>query len=97
MITINSCVTEVKYPSVEAVTITPESVNLTPGSTQNFTASVIGKNKPPQTVTWSITGQNSPNTTISAIGVLHLVDNETSANITVIATSTFDKDESGNA
>ena len=97
MIAINSCVTEVKYPSVDSVSISPETVNITPGSTHNFTAKVEGKNNPPQTVIWSITGTNNENTTIDQGGFLRVAQNETLTFITVTATSTYDKSKNKNA
>jgi len=83
--------------SISGVEVSPRSVNLTKGSTQSFTATVIGNNVTAQSVDWSLRNNNSQNTNIDANGLLTVGTNETSKNITVIATSAVDNTISGQA
>ena len=84
-------------PSVENVVVSPNSVTIGRGQTQDFAATVNGSNNPPQTVTWSITGNSSSSTTISSSGRLSVASGETAHTITVMATSTFDTGKMGTA
>jgi uncharacterized repeat protein (TIGR02543 family) len=54
-----------------------------------FSATVIGDNNPPQTVSWTVTG-GGDGTSINSAGVLTVADNETAGSLIVTATSTFD-------
>ena len=93
-----TCIAEVKYPSVDRITISPETANnLLRGESYQFTATVHGENKPPQTVTWSLTGNNSYWTTISTNGLLRVASEETATSLTIRAVSTFDKSKTANA
>jgi hypothetical protein len=79
------------------VAINPSNINVATGSTQDFTASVIGQHNPPQTVTWSISGNNSTNTNINSSGRLTVAGNEGASTLTVTATSTYDNTKSNTA
>lgn len=73
--------------TVTSVTVAPNPVSVSAGTTQSFTALVAGTNNPPQQVTWSLSGNNSIGTIISATGVLTVAGNESAASIIVRATS----------
>ena len=87
--------------TVTGVTVSPSIVTLARGGNQDFTATVLGTNNPPQTVTWTVTtfpGVGiAPGTTISSDGRLTVAANETATTLTVRATSTHDTSVSGTA
>jgi len=84
--------------SVTGVTVSPGNASVYRGSTQQFTANVLGENNPPQGVTWSIDGiTSSPVTHITQYGVLHVAPNETATSLTIRATSTANTAISGTA
>jgi|GEM_PF-2536943 len=88
----------VPIPVVTGVTVSPSSSSVARGGTQNFAATVLGANSPPQTVTWTIdeAGRHAQ-TTINASGVLSVAADESLGTLTVRATSTFDISVSGTA
>ena len=83
---------EPEEPTDETVvTVEPsENVVVKPGEEQDFTAEVTGKDVTDTTVTWSVEGNLSENTTISSEGKLVVAEDETAEEIKVIATSNFD-------
>ena len=83
---------EAEEPTDETVvTVEPsENVVVKPGEEQDFTAEVTGKDVTDTTVTWSVEGNLSENTTISSEGKLVVAEDETAEEIKVIATSNFD-------
>jgi formylglycine-generating enzyme required for sulfatase activity len=83
--------------TVTNVAISPSSVEVAKGGTQQFSAAVNGTDKPSQSVSWSVEGKHSSNTSISASGLLRVGTNETAATLTVRATSTADSAISGMA
>ena len=83
-------------PTVTSVTVNPATLGANPGATQQFTASVVGTNDPPQTVTWTVTG-GSAGTSISATGLLTIGPNQALGSLTVRATSTLNTARSGTA
>jgi len=85
-------------PTVTSVTVSPETAEVQKGGQQQqFTATVAGENNPPQTVTWTVTGNNNSGTTINANGQLTVTMNETATTLTVRATSTHDNSKYGEA
>jgi hypothetical protein len=95
-VTITFPATDSSY-SITDVTVTPGTLTVDQGRTQTFTVTVAGTPvTPPQTVTWSVSGNNSAGTSISAAGVLTVATNETGS-LTVTATSTVDTSQSGTA
>ena len=94
---IGTAIANIVVPTVNNVVVSPNPVNISWGSQQPFTAVVNGSNNPPQTVTWSITGNNSSSTTINSYGVLTVASAETSSIIYVRATSTYNTNVSGTA
>jgi hypothetical protein len=75
---------------VTGVTVNPSTANVSRGATQDFTAVVTGHHSPPQTVNWSLSGNNSTSTTINSSGSLSVADNENATTLTITARSTFD-------
>ena len=80
---------------VSGVSVSPQNAGVAKGASRTFTASVSGTNSPPQTVTWTVSGNNDPNTAISPAGILTIGADETASTVTVKATSTFDATKSG--
>ncbi|AEF86739.1 Ig domain protein, group 2 domain protein [Treponema primitia ZAS-2] len=78
-------------PSVSGVTITPNTVTVEQGETQQFTAHVDVTGDLATTKTWSVTGNTSDDTTISGDGLLTVAAGETAETLTVMAVSTADK------
>lgn len=76
--------------TVDAIIITPDMVELEQGWQIVFKAVVIGKNNPSQTVTWSMTGNNTHTTYITDQGVLAIGIGETAESLQVRATSVQD-------
>lgn len=82
--------------TVSSVTVSPETVTVKKGGTQQFIASVEGTNDPAQTVTWTLEGDHHNDTTISD-GLLTVAAGETAQTLTVKAASTVDDAKSGTA
>lgn len=79
------------------VKVTPETVEVQKGATQQFNAEVTGENVQYSGVVWSIQGNESENTVISEDGLLQVADNETATSIEIIATSLYDSTVEGKA
>jgi len=89
-------------PTVTSVEVSPaNAVIVLPGEQQQFTATVIGDNDPPQTVIWAViaipnTGGISSGTTITTQGgLLTVASDETAPFFTVTATSVLDPTQTG--
>ena len=88
----------VTIPTVTNVTVNPANITIARGVTHTFTATVVGTNDPPQTVTWSIVGTGRhAQTTIGTDGVLSVAAAESLTTLTIQATSTFNPGVSGTA
>ena len=84
-------------PVVTCVLVNPASATVTQGRTKTFTAEISGINHG-NAVEWSVTGNTSENTYISAGGVLVVdVDEEPGTELTVKAVSTVDPGRFGTA
>lgn len=83
--------------SVLSVKVLPQTVMMRPGGRKAFQAIVYGNNSPSQEVTWSISGNTSALTTISADGLLWISMDEKAKSLTVTATSVQDTTKSGTA
>ncbi|MCL2655045.1 MAG: LPXTG cell wall anchor domain-containing protein [Coriobacteriia bacterium] len=84
-------------PEVLSVTVSPNPIDVEVGKTQQFTAVVDGHGNS-QDVTWSVTGNTSPDTTIDATtGLLTVASDETATTLTVTATPAENTDMSGSA
>ncbi|MFA9466258.1 MAG: leucine-rich repeat protein [Velocimicrobium sp.] len=81
---------------ISDVTISPETVTLTRGSTQKFSAKVTGTGSFCQDVTWSVT-DGRLGTTMDGNGVLTLAADEIATTLTVTATSVADTTKKGTA
>jgi len=75
-------------PTVDSVTVDPDTVSVVKGETQQFTAAVDGDNSPSQVVEWTVEGTTNGGTSISAAGLLTVASDETAETLTVKATST---------
>jgi hypothetical protein len=73
---------------VVRVTISPETVNVIKGNTQQFSAAA--ENAGNTAVTWSVSGNTSAATTISSAGLLSIASAETAPTLTVRAALTAD-------
>jgi len=83
-------------PRISSVHVRPYIPTVQRGDTQQFTVEIVGSYDPPETVTWKLSGNSSPDTVISAAGgLLTVALDETADRITVTATSTFDTTKSG--
>ena len=82
---------------VTAVNVAPAAATVAREQSHRFTATVVGTNNPSQRVTWSVEGNTSSATTISANGLLNIVGDETAATLTIRATSTANSAISGTA
>ena len=74
---------------VTGVTVSPSSVTVQKGLSQQFTATVTGTYDPPLDVAWSVSGALG-STSISNTGLLTVGADETSNALTVKAASTYD-------
>ncbi|MDR0596893.1 MAG: autotransporter-associated beta strand repeat-containing protein, partial [Treponema sp.] len=83
--------------TVTGVTVSPATASVFKGGTRTFAARVTGTGNPAQTVDWSVSGNNSAETTISDAGELSVAAGETASTLTVTAASTEDPAKSGAA
>lgn len=81
-------------PAVTSVSVTPKDKAMAAGGSQQFTATVAGTNGAPDTVDWTIDGNNSYSTAVTRNGLLKIAADETSKKITVRATAAFDNTKS---
>ena len=84
-------------PTVTSVIVSPDSVSVDKGKTQQFSATVSGINNPEQTVTWTIIDNASSKTSINEDGILTVGADESITPLTVTATSTVDINKKGRA
>jgi len=83
-------------PTVTGVTVSPATVYVTRGSSQSFSATVMGTNNPSQDVTWSVLGAtHTSGTAINSRGVLNVSASERLGTIQVKATSKEDANKTG--
>ena len=89
---LSSCVSDVQFPSIDYISISPDGIdNVQYGTTQQFIAMAHGDKNPPNSVLWSVTGNNSPNTSIDSKGMLTVSHLETSKSLVIQASSLYDK------
>lgn len=79
---------------ITSVTVTPTTATLPKGGDLVLTATVVGTGVVNKGVTWSLTGNASSGTYVSASGKVHVAKDETAATLTVKATSIADATES---
>ena len=82
-------VTQSPQQAVVSVEVSPKTPSVNTGSSQIFNAAVTVTGGAAQTVSWSVAGNNSAQTTMSG-NVLNVAANETAATLTVTATSAID-------
>lgn len=75
---------------VTGVAVSPEMVEVGTNSQVVFKAVVLGRNNPSQEVKWTLSGNKSAKTVISAMGVLTIAADEVSKVLIVRATSVAD-------
>ena len=81
----------VKQPAtITGVTVTPTAATVEAGETQQFTATVTGTGDYNESVTWTVSGNKSDDTTISETGLLTVAADETAEELTVKATAKGD-------
>uniref|UniRef100_UPI00286F054A leucine-rich repeat protein n=1 Tax=Anaerosporobacter sp. TaxID=1872529 RepID=UPI00286F054A len=83
--------------AVDMVRVTPSVVTVIQGKTKSFTAKVIGTEDASKDVTWSVEGNTSSSTVVSADGVLTVGKDEKATSIIVKATSKEDNTKSAYA
>ncbi len=81
-------------PSVKTILAYPKTSTVKTGLTQTFTAKIFGYNNPSQDVVWSVSGNESPKTTISSDGILSVDIDETAKQLVVTATSVANSSKS---
>jgi len=84
-------------PEIISVVISPKTVIVLPNQTQQFSVMVLATGGANESVSWSVAGQTSMLTSITASGLLTVGSNETAETITVKATSVFDPTKSDEA
>jgi len=86
-----------KTPVVTGVTVTPVTISIAKGATQDFTATVAGTNleETDKAVNWTVTGGTKIGTAIATDGTLAVAMDETATSLTVKATSVVDNSKSG--
>lgn len=93
----NFCIKAITVPQVvESVTVSPASATVENGAQKQFTATVQGRNNPSSEVIWSVSGNQSADTTIEN-GLLTVAADEPRGTLTVTATSVADGTKYGSA
>jgi hypothetical protein len=82
--------------TVNSVTVSPATATVAKGGSQSFSAVVAGTGDPAQTVTWSVDEPHHADTAFTG-NTLNVAAGETSASLTVRATSAVDAAKSGTA
>ena len=83
--------------AVTEITVTPATVSVQKGTTQQFTVNVTIQGGASTDVAWSVSGKTSAETGINASGLLAVAAGETATTLTVTATSVFDNTKKGAA
>lgn len=83
--------------AITKVTVTPSAVSMQKGTTYSFGSVVTGTNNPSQSVTWTVSGNQSKATTIGTDGTLTVAADETAIVLSVKAVSTVDSSKFGMA
>ena len=89
-------VTVTQPATITGVTVEPNTANVEAGETQQFTAKVEGTGDYNESVTWTVSGNESDDTTIEN-GVLTVATDETATTLTVTATAVGDGTTYGTA
>lgn len=79
---------------ITGVTVTPDTANVSAGSSFQLSATVAGTGLYKKTVTWSIKGQTSSDTTIDeSSGVLHVASDERADTVITVTAKAVDNTE----
>lgn len=81
-------------PTVTNVTVTPATPTAGKGTSLQMSAEVTGTGLFPKLVTWSVSANSDPNTTVNPMGVVTIGSSETGT-VQVTATSVFDNSQKG--
>lgn len=81
-------------PTVTNVTVTPATPTAGKGTSLQMSAEVTGTGLFPKLVTWSVSANSDPNTTVNPMGVVTIGSSETGT-VQVTATSVFDTAKKG--
>ena len=81
-------------PTVTNVTVTPATPTAGKGTSLQMSAKVTGTGLSPKLVTWSVSANSDPNTTVNPMGVVTIGSSET-GDVQVTATSVFDNSQKG--
>ena len=84
-------------PTVTGVAVSPTTVSVDKGKTQQFIATITGTNNPDLSVTWTVTNNTSNKTSIGEDGVLTVGDDESITPLTVTVTSKTDTSKRASA
>jgi hypothetical protein len=85
-------------PTVTYVAVSPATASVVKGGTKQFDIQIVGEHNPPDTVTWSVTGNSGgAGTSVSSAGLLTVDSDETATTLTVMATSTVEPAKFGEA
>jgi hypothetical protein len=98
--TFNSAVYDeltVNVPAIMTINVTPATVSVQKGTTQQFAATVTAVGGATTDVTWSIVEAHNAGTTISASGLLTVAAAESATTLTIRATSVFNTNVTGSA
>lgn len=80
---------------ITSVTVTPSTATLPQGADLQLTAAVVGTGVINKGVDWTMTGNASSGSYVSAAGKIHVANDETAATLTIKATSIADSTKSG--
>lgn len=83
-------------PTVNTVSVNPATPTTGKGTTLQMSAEVTGTGLFPKMVTWDVSANSDPNTTVNPMGVVTIGSNET-GDVTVTATSVFNTSIKGSA
>lgn len=84
-------------PGVTSVTVSPATATVAKGQHAQLSANVVTTNFASKAVTWSMTGAAKAETQIDNSGNLFVADDETTATLTIKATSVADGTKNGSA
>lgn len=79
-------------PAITSVTVSPATATAVKGQTIQLSANVVTTGFAPKSVIWSSSSENSK---VNSTGAVTITDKETSATVTITATSVYDNSKSG--
>lgn len=91
----NAIVFTTEDVGITSVTVIPSTATMTKGSHKNFSSNVVSTGYVPTGVTYSLTGANSVDTTVTQDGEVTVGNDETATSLVLFATSIFDNTKKG--